>query len=245
MILPIEIINEILCFAVDRNNYSDLLILNKDISKYFRLYYKKIIQNGYPGSYVILPIKILDIQYTYHKQIPEDYSIEFKIIDEVNYDINKYIFIKKKSYIDLFDNNDLYQSLSCAYDSLKQNINFPGYPDWMPEEYPELENSTDEEMNIKRLEIIDKYQKKYGYIKFYIYHDHTIFGNITSGNKKFTIRLYYIDLSNLVKVANIVYNKMTKLDCIGDHTCFEGIRYKGHYTINNISYPIYKAIYGS
>jgi hypothetical protein len=44
MNLPIEIINEILCYAVDRYNVISFLTLNKEINKYFTKYYRKLIR---------------------------------------------------------------------------------------------------------------------------------------------------------------------------------------------------------
>ena len=41
--LPIEIINDILCYAVDYDNYMNLLLLSKDLYNYFKKYIKKLL----------------------------------------------------------------------------------------------------------------------------------------------------------------------------------------------------------
>ena len=45
MRLPIEIINQILCYAINEDNYRKLLLLSKDIYNYFGKYYKPLLKS--------------------------------------------------------------------------------------------------------------------------------------------------------------------------------------------------------
>ncbi len=80
--LPIEIINHILCYTIDGNNYMDLLLLSKDIYNYFKKYVKKVLLSY--GLYDKIISSVYIVEQTYNKTIYESVGFGSRLVDTIN-----------------------------------------------------------------------------------------------------------------------------------------------------------------
>ncbi len=269
MLIPIENINEILCFAIDKENYLDLLVLSKDIYVYLKKYAKNLLYIHLGRQYTINPPPAIDIEYNYTTKQLGKYDWEIMKA------FKRVVFQTKHDYIDPIPHEDFDLALLCAFD-IWQTHNRPlqilSFTTWFPHEcyhssYEHDDDLSDHENDLKILNAVNKYggnytslddipteyylkirdiivedfQQKYGHISMYVYQYDDFYGSKYDDRPNSIIHLRYGSMKNLPYLANVLHHKLIELENREDHVFYEGIQYVGHITIHNKEYPVYEA----
>lgn len=274
MILPIELINEILCYLIDNTNYLDLMVLSKEITAYFGKYHKKMLKLYYDKlGYTIIETPELNIH-----DIDEEDECIFNRFKKYCSKQNNVVSIKLNSNIknikDILDYDKSYIDKNHAHDL------FYNYATFLSEYYEYnsindqlimLEDYTmDDILDIIPQKIWNKYVKhhklsykdtqklirmnegKYDthfenhYSKFYVYKccDDHVYTKSFSSK---IYRLYKVDFRYPTIAIPIIHQLIRNITGIytAHHFLYDGASYIGNMYINGKKYPILKAHYGN
>ena len=110
--LPIELINEILCYAIDKSNYLDFLILNRKIYDYFSKEYEPYLLEVYRRSMILTDRSITVPASGRFRCCVYEKNIEPMIFDNIIQDDDKMmksLELKLNTYNDEIIEGDLIQ----------------------------------------------------------------------------------------------------------------------------------------